>query len=85
MKTLTKIIYIAALALVASVSFGQTKPQTIVKTFHCHDQYSNIHDAKIKTIDSLKKLGFKVQGFRVDYTFKQKGFNTQVFTFYKAN
>lgn len=80
MKTL--FLTIAAL-LITVASFAQSNNK-IVKTFPCHDYNSNIYQQKIKTIDSLKKHGFVLTGIRVDNTYKQKGHNTQVLTFFKV-
>lgn len=76
------LIIITALVLSSIAASAQNK---IVKTFPCCDQHSNAYQAKVKTIDSLRKAGYVLSGFRVDNTFAKKGHNTQVLTFFKAS
>lgn len=78
MKTL---IITAALVLTGLAALAQTK---VTRYFPCHNEFSNTYQAKLKTIDSLKKQGYKLIGFRVDNTFSVKGYNTQVLTFIKV-
>lgn len=78
-----KLIITASIVLTSLVTFGQSVIK-VTKSFPCHDQHSNVAIAKRKTIDSLTKQGYVLQGLRVEQTVAKKGYNTQVLTFVKA-